>query len=116
MNMITKRDAAIIALIFLAGVLLFALPQLIGKGTTAKIIVDGKTVREVSLSRNTTFTENGIEFEVRDGKIAVISSPCRDKICEHMGFIGSPSQTIVCLPEKTAVVISGKSGADLTIG
>ena len=117
MRMITKRDAVIISAILLLSIGGVLLPQLLSSGGSAVISIDGKTVRTVSLDKDLTFDEGGISFEVKNGGIAVISSPCRDKICQHTGYISSPAQTIVCVPEKMTVTITGNSdNIDLTVG
>lgn len=116
MKLITRRDALIIATILAVAVAFLIIPAL-KSGEYAEISFDGKAVKTVSLRKNEIFTINNITFEIKDGKISVTDSPCRDKICEHTGFIGSPSQTIVCLPEKMSVRIVGKSDdIDISVG
>ena len=43
--------------------------------------------------------------EIKDGKVRISDSDCPDKICEKTGFITSPIQAIVCLPNRISVRI-----------
>ncbi len=117
MKLITKRDFIIILSILILAAAATIVPSFIKGGEYAEISFDGEIVETVSLDENRTFTINGITFDIRDGKIAVTDSPCRDGICIHTGYVSSPSQTIVCLPKKMSVRIIGeKSGADIVVG
>ena len=106
--MITKRDAVIISAILLLSIGGVLLPQLLSSGGSAVISIDGKTVRTVSLDKDLTFNEGGISFEVKNGGIAVISSPCRDKICQHTGYISSPCADDSMCPRKNDRYHNGK--------
>lgn len=86
------------------------------RGNTAVIKYNSNIVKEVPLNSDCTFSVNQTEFEVNCGKIRVTSSPCKDKICVKTGFIDKPSQTIVCLPEKIVVTITGYGDTDLFVG
>jgi hypothetical protein len=54
-----------------------------------------------------------MEFNVKDGAIAVISSNCPDKICMHYGYISKNGQTAVCLPNNVIVKIVADSKSDV---
>jgi len=62
------------------------------------------------------FSEYGVTVEIRDGKVRISESDCPDKICEKTGFISSPMQTIVCLPNRISVrIINDNSDTDSNI-
>ncbi len=46
---------------------------------------------------------------IESGKAFIQSSPCPNKICVHMGKISRPSQSVVCIPNRVVVRISGKA-------
>ncbi len=80
-------------------------------GARARIWVDGKIERTVPLSKDQSFsltTPEGhhLSFEVKDGRIRFVSSDCPDKICVNTGFIGTPAQTAVCMPNRVSVTIT----------
>ena len=85
------------------------------RAKTAKILSDGEMVRVVDLENVKTpyeFTvtsKDGGENTVRveNGRIAVVSADCPDKICVKRGFISGAQPPIVCLPNKLTVVVIG---------
>ena len=84
-------------------------------GKTAKILLNGETVRTVDLENVsepyefTVTAENGGENTIRveEGKIAVVSASCPDKICVNRGFIGGAEPPIACLPNRLSIVVEG---------
>ena len=84
-------------------------------GKYADIIYDGRVIKTVDLSVNTTLDLN-FEYhniiEVKNGKIGIISANCPDKTCVNSGFISKPGQIAVCVPSKLIIQINGKSNAD----
>ena len=114
-----KKDIFIILLllIFAAGFYLLNLPG--EEGKIAEISVDGKIVATVSLSGKDDGVHRiggmNITYEVKDGKIAFISSDCPDKVCINDGFIGLGGQSVVCLPNKTVISIPRDDSGDIDI-
>lgn len=41
--------------------------------------------------------------EIKQGRVHVLDSPCGNHICMHTGWISSPGQIIVCLPNQVIV-------------
>lgn len=86
------------------------------------IIECGDISKSVSLDKDGLFSIDGINalFEVQDGKIRIKEAECPDKICERTGYIGSPGQSIICVPERITVTVRNSSdennSADITIG
>ena len=76
------------------------------------ITVDGKVVGTLDLSRDTELTVTGANkgtnhLIVRDGEIWCSEASCPDKVCVHQGKKHLSSDTIVCLPNKMIVTITG---------
>lgn len=118
-----KSDIIIIAVIILAaaGSLLFR-HLVSSERCIANISVNEKTISVIDLSK----TEDGefklkeIQgpvFEIKDGKIRIKSSDCKNQICVNTGFIASPGETIVCLPKKLVIEIKdGKALSSVKTG
>jgi hypothetical protein len=53
-------------------------------------------------------------LEVRDGRVRMVDSACPDKLCVKTGWISSPGESIVCLPNRVVIeVVSGDGGPDV---
>ena len=75
--------------------------------------MDGKVVEILDLSKDTELTVTGPgggtnHLIVKDGEIWCSEASCPDKVCVHQGKKHLSSDTIVCLPNKMVVTITGK--------
>ncbi|MEW6552760.1 MAG: NusG domain II-containing protein [Actinomycetota bacterium] len=53
-------------------------------------------------------------LEVADGRARMVDSACPDKLCVKTGWISSPGESIVCLPNRVVIeVVSGDGGPDV---
>lgn len=79
------------------------------KGNEVRIEVDGKLRYTLPLNADKTVEFSGVigktTVEIKGGKVRMKEAPCTNKICIHEGWIESGS--IVCLPNKVIVTISG---------
>jgi hypothetical protein len=75
------------------------------KGKTAYIFLNGKQIEKIALNISRTVKINNMEIEVKDGRVRVAKSGCPHQVCVHTGWISSPAQTIVCVPNKLLVEI-----------
>ena len=53
---------------------------------------------------------------IKEGAAFVENSPCRDKICIHMGRISRNGEWIACLPNRVFLRIQGKKGEVVDAG
>ncbi len=42
-------------------------------------------------------------LEIKEGKVHVLNSPCKNHICMNTGWISNPGQIIVCLPNEVVI-------------
>jgi hypothetical protein len=107
-------------LIIVSLILLSFLPMLIFAGgytgsneRYAVIYVNGDIYKEIKLGEG-----SGCEIEVDNGagfnrikiegyNVYMSYSDCRDKYCIRQGIANKPGQTIVCLPNRVLVEITG---------
>jgi hypothetical protein len=103
-------DFVLIAVLVLACTAVWWFPS--GEGITATVSVDGKIVAVLPLSEDTSLElEDGTVLTVRDGEIFVETFRCPDGLCRDMGRISKEGQTILCLPNRISVVITGEVDA-----
>lgn len=97
-----------------AAVLLLGLLRGGGQHPVADIYYDGTLVASLDLAdeqepRVIPMSQLGVDlpvsFEVRDHKIRFVNVTCPDHLCEGFGFIGLPTQTAVCMPNRVSVLI-----------
>lgn len=81
---------------------------------SAQVTVDGQLVETLDLSVNTTVTITGANggtnvLEIKDGEIWCSDASCPDKLCVRQGRKHLATDTIVCLPNKMVVTITGEA-------
>lgn len=94
-------------------------------GLTAVISVNGQVTETVNLSRLSgpevrELNANGYTLHLRlspDGA-EVTDSTCPNQVCVHTGHISRAGQSIVCLPARISVTLSGgaEDGVDAVLG
>ncbi len=47
------------------------------------------------------------KITIKDGQVSMVFSDCANQNCVHQGKISTPSQSIICLPNKVVVEIQG---------
>lgn len=93
----------------LLGVIQFGMKK---PGEMVVVKVDGNVVKEISLNENTAFDIEGYQgginrIVIEDGNVAMADADCPDKLCVHTGKIKKTGETIVCLPHRVVVEITG---------
>lgn len=78
------------------------------KGGTAEIYLDGELYKTLPLTENATVELDHLIVIVQNGSVRVEDADCPDKICEKRGEISKSGQSIVCLPNRVVIKISGK--------
>lgn len=114
-----KRDfiaIGIAVILSVSGFLFFALNR--EGGDTVKITVGGKIYGTYPLSDNKEIKiKSGGGFntvKIESGKVYIKDADCKDKSCVKQGKIKSGS--IVCLPHKLVVEVTGGDAPDAVAG
>ena len=90
-----------------------------GKADSVLIFQDGRLIDELSLSKDETVTIEGNYINtvvIRNGRVSIAASTCPGEDCVHSGWIDSAGRSIVCLPNRVEVRISGNSDIDFIVG
>ena len=110
-------DFVIGILILLLGVGIWVYPSFFAEeGKACRISVDGKFYGEMLLSRDGEMKLPGCTVKVEDGKVFVVDSTCPDKVCEKTGKISKSGGSIICIPNRISIEISGESETDIIAG
>lgn len=113
---LTKKHFAdiivIVSLLFISLLSVAALLILRTEGSVAVVEIDGVEVARYSLSEDGEYPLNGGTnlLIIKNGQAYMTEADCPDRTCVKTGRISYKGQSIVCLPNKISVRISG--GAD----
>ncbi len=87
-----------------------------GKANTVTIRTENKEYR-YALSKDQILEIEGFdghtEIEIKDGKVRVLSSSCKNKDCIKRGTIEKNGESIVCLPNKVVIMIEGSGEEEI---
>ena len=118
-----KADIILLAAVVLFGaVLALTLWLNQSQGSVVQIRIDGKVTASLPLDRDTEYEINGADggrnlLVISGGAAWVESADCPDELCVGMGKISRVGQSVVCLPHKVVVEITGGSAeVDVTAG
>lgn len=115
-----KNDLLLICLILAAaaGGLLFYRFQAQKEAGQVVITVDGKEYKRLELDEDQDLVITGAGGEtnhliIRNKTADMIQASCPDKVCVHQASISKNGETIVCLPNRVVVSITGTEKASL---
>ncbi len=118
-----KGDLLAIGFVILlaAGLLLGYLPA--GRSAeqaVVQVFQDGELIRELALDslEEQIFTISGKyinQVTIRNGEAAITESNCPGTDCVYSGWISRPGRSIVCLPNRMEIRITGASDVDFVV-
>ncbi len=110
LRVLRPLDALILCACIFFGIL-FIRRGLTVQGDRIIVEADG-TSYEYSLQKDGTYHVQGALgdtiFEVKNGAVHIIDSPCQNKLCVHQGW----SSPLVCLPNKVIITIENYGDFD----
>lgn len=112
--MFKKKDLILIGVMLILCVISYVAIQFFVKkdGSRVLVKVDGMVKYEHQLNQDTELTVQGYQggenhIVIHDGKVSMTDADCPDKLCVNMGKISKTGETIVCLPHRVVVEITG---------
>ena len=108
-----KRDFLLIGIVLAAALLCWLIPRGLGifageEASQVRITVAGEEYGTYSLSEDQRIEINDTNVcEIRDGEVHMTEADCPDQLCIHQGSIHIQGETIVCLPNRVTVEITG---------
>lgn len=108
---IRPGDIIITAILFmLAAVTAIAISFLSPEPQYAVITADGTEIACLPLDTDCVYHIGETNtIEISGGQVRMTEADCPDKVCIHTGKISQSGQTIVCLPNRVVIFISGKN-------
>lgn len=120
----TRTDKKLLIGILLLSLIIFLLSRYIPTRTVSNAIVkvQGDVVQIIDMNKNTgpePLTVQGklgpVIIEVENKKIRISEALCPDQICVKQGWIDSPAQSIICVPNELAIYFDAKPPVDAII-
>lgn len=114
-----KNDVILIGILLAGALLVFGFGNFYQRktGIMVQIQVDGELYGTYSLQEEQTLpiktdgkTTNILQ--IADGKAYMLTADCPDQLCVHQQAVSKEGQTIVCLPNKVVVEVSGTGKGD----
>lgn len=116
-KIIRKADVILLCVFLLAAALLFARPFLMqsrnanASDKEVNIRQDGKVVGTYPLNRNQEIKLDSSGrhniVKIQNGAVSMEESSCKNQVCVDQGKISSVGQSIICLPNRVVVEITG---------
>ncbi|MBE5791998.1 MAG: NusG domain II-containing protein [Clostridiales bacterium] len=106
----------ILILIVLCAALFF--PRGENAASEVQVYLDGKLVYAYPLYEDRTITLTGVytnEIEIKDASVRILKSDCPGEDCVHTGWISSAGRSIVCLPNRAEIRITGQPDVDFVV-
>ena len=79
------------------------------QGEMVTVMQNGKIKATYSLTSEQSIRLADVEICIHDGGVFVVHSNCPHQICVKSGRISRAGQTLVCVPNKVLVEITGRS-------
>lgn len=112
--MIKKADIILGLCLIILGIAFALYPLNVSGAGILKVSVDGKQYGTYSLlvDRKIKIENQGHVnvFEIRDGRVKMIKSSCKNQVCVHSRSIARTPQSIVCLPNHVMLEIVKDNG------
>ncbi|MBQ6867052.1 MAG: NusG domain II-containing protein [Clostridia bacterium] len=117
-----KADILILiaALVMAVGIIMY-FAQTEADGKTAIILKDGREINRIDLDSAEKYEitvggEYTNKIVCENGSISVTESTCPGGVCVSSGSISEAGRSIVCLPNRVEIRITGSSDVDVVVG
>lgn len=113
-----KKDLILICSVLVLAAAFWLIPRAVGifgnsKAQKLRITVSGKEYGVYSLDEDQVIKIGDTNVcEIKDKKVTMISAECPDQLCIHQGPICLQGETIVCLPNKVVLEVTGMKQTD----
>ena len=109
-------EVAVMAVVMLV---LFLPGKNAGQDGIVQVWQDGKLKGEYALMSDERIIISGDyrnDILIENGRVCIAESDCPGTDCVHSGWISAPGRSIVCLPNRVEIRITGTSEVDFAVG
>lgn len=113
-----KKDLILICSVLVLAAAFWLVPRAVGlfensKEQKLRITVSGEEYGTYSLEEDQVIKVGDTNIcEIKDKKVSMLSADCPDQLCIHQRTIQLQGETIVCLPNKVVLEITGTRQTD----
>lgn len=113
LSTINRNDILLCTGLLLAALCIWCIIFIVQKNKSSDSLMVVVTVNGEEYYRGLLLHRKGIDIDshnkvvIEDGEVWMEEADCPDKLCISQGKISKPGQTIICLPNKTMVTITG---------
>ena len=113
-----KKDLILICSVLVLAAAFWLVPRAVGlfgnsKEQILRITVSGEEYGTYSLEEDQVIKVGDTNIcEIKDKKVSMLSADCPDQLCIHQRTIQLQGETIVCLPNKVVLEITGTRQTD----
>lgn len=113
-----KKDLLLIAVILFACIIMLII-FFNKSGNYAYVYYENNIIKKIDLNINDEYVVSGyngdVVIEVLNNKIRVKEEVSNKHICSNLGFVSSPMEPIICLPNKIVIKIIEDTDIDAVI-
>ena len=111
--------AVVLVLVLAAAVLVLCLPRQGEENAVVQVLKEGELIYELPLHSDRELQIGG-KYQntviIQNGKVYVTESTCPGRDCVHTKGISRSGQSIVCLPNRLELRITGTGEVDFAVG
>ena len=107
-----KKNELIIILIIIVLLFSIMLAAPNENGESVRVYFDGQLVGTYPLEVDDSISVSGVEISIASGSAVVEYSSCPGQDCMKSKPINKAGQSIVCLPNRVIISVSGQSDTD----
>lgn len=111
-------DFFIAALIILSAAAILIYPYIKKQPAASRVEITraGGEVLTFSCADERELSIDGCEIKIADGGVEVKAADCPDQVCVNTGKITRRGQSIICVPNRVSIQITGEGDYDVLAG
>lgn len=89
-----------------------------GEARTVQVYQEGRLVKELPLNADAEFEVAGLYtnvIRIEGGRARIARSDCPGNDCVHSGWIDGAGRSVVCLPNRVEIRVTGEADVDFTV-